>query len=100
MHGGGGAPAEVNDKQWQNQISLYQPAEGIYMAPRAPTDTWNLWHQDHIDVFFALFIQSFQEAFVCCLRFRTTVFIRIRNQIRNQESALKAPESLKSLPPG
>lgn len=57
MHGGGGAPAEVNDKQWQNQISLYQPAEGIYMAPRAPTDTWNLWHQDHIDALFALFIQ-------------------------------------------
>ena len=57
MHGGGGAPAEVNDRQWQNQINLYQPAEGIYMAPRAPTDTWNLWHQDHIDAFFACFIQ-------------------------------------------
>jgi len=57
MHGGGGAPSKVNDKQWQNQINLYQPAEGIYMAPRAPTNTWNLWHQEHIDVFFALFIQ-------------------------------------------
>ncbi|NQU51585.1 MAG: alpha/beta hydrolase [Bacteroidetes bacterium] len=57
MHGGGGAPAEVNDQQWQNQINLYQPAEGIYMAARAPTDTWNLWHEKHIDDFFARFIQ-------------------------------------------
>ena len=57
MHGGGGAPARVNDKQWENQINLYQPKEGIYMAARAPTDTWNLWHQEHIDVFFAQFIQ-------------------------------------------
>lgn len=49
MHGGGGAPPEVNDQQWSNQIRLYRPAEGIYVAPRAPTDTWNLWHQAHVD---------------------------------------------------
>lgn len=49
LHGGGGAPTEVNDQQWRNQIRLYEPAEGIYVAPRAPTDTWNLWHQAHID---------------------------------------------------
>ncbi len=58
MHGGGGAPAEVNDSQWQNQILLYQPAEGIYLAPRAPTNTWNLWHEDHIDRFFARLIED------------------------------------------
>jgi hypothetical protein len=52
LHGGGGAPAAVNDQQWENQIKLYQPPEGIYVAPRAPTDTWNLWHQDHIDPLF------------------------------------------------
>lgn len=57
MHGGGGAPAELNDQQWKNQINLYQPKEGIYMAPRAPTNSWNLWHQNHIDEFFARFIQ-------------------------------------------
>jgi len=57
MHGGGGAPAEVNDQQWQNQIKLYEPAEGIYMAPRAPTDSWDLWHRPQIDKFFELFIQ-------------------------------------------
>jgi len=52
LHGGGQAPPEVNEQQWQNQITLYQPAEGIYLAPRAPTDEWNLWHQDHIDPLF------------------------------------------------
>ena len=58
MHGGGGAPPHVNDRQWQNQIRLYQPDEGIYIAPRAPTDTWNLWHRDHIDPLFARLIES------------------------------------------
>jgi pimeloyl-ACP methyl ester carboxylesterase len=52
MHGGGGAPAAVNDRQWQNQITLYQPQEGIYVAPRAPTNSWNLWHERHIDPLF------------------------------------------------
>ena len=49
LHGGGGAPAAVNDQQWENQKRLYEPKEGIYLAPRAPTNTWNLWHQRHID---------------------------------------------------
>ncbi|MCP5537199.1 MAG: alpha/beta hydrolase [Akkermansiaceae bacterium] len=59
MHGGGGAPPQVNDGQWKNQINLYQPAEGIYLAPRAPTDTWDLWHQDHIDPLFDRLIENF-----------------------------------------
>jgi len=58
MHGGGGAPAQVNDQQWQNQIRLYQPEEGIYVAPRAPTDTWNLWHEGHIDPLFVRLIEG------------------------------------------
>ena len=49
LHGGGNAPPPVNEQQWHNQIRLYTPAEGIYLAPRAPTDTWNLWHEAHID---------------------------------------------------
>lgn len=52
MHGGGGAPAAVNDQQYENQKRLYQPEEGIYLVPRAPTNTWNLWHEAHIDQFF------------------------------------------------
>jgi len=59
MHGGGGAPAAVNDQQWRNQIRLYAPAEGIVVAPRAPTNTWNLWHEGHIDPMFARLIDDF-----------------------------------------
>ena len=49
MHGGGGAPKRVNDQQWENQKRLYAPKEGVYLAPRAPTDTWNMWHQGYMD---------------------------------------------------
>lgn len=59
MHGGGGAPPAVNDQQWHNQIRLYQPAEGIYVAPRGPTNTWNLWHEGHIDPLFDRLIADY-----------------------------------------
>ena len=58
MHGGGGAPTYVNDQQWENQKHLYQLDEGIYVAPRAPTDTWNLWHESHIDRLFDRLIED------------------------------------------
>lgn len=58
MHGGGNAEPAVNDQQWRNQIRLYEPAEGIYLAPRAPTDTWNLWHEGHIDPLFQALIDA------------------------------------------
>ena len=37
LHGGGGAPARVNDRQWENQVKLYQPPDSLYVVPRAPT---------------------------------------------------------------
>ncbi|MGI9518056.1 MAG: hypothetical protein ACR2NP_13465, partial [Pirellulaceae bacterium] len=58
MHGGGGAPAHVNEQQWKNQLGLYEPDEGVYLAPRAPTNNWNLWHEPHIDKFFARLIED------------------------------------------
>ena len=58
MHGGGGAPPQVNDSQYENQKKLYQPAEGLYLAPRAPTNTWNLWHEGHIDRLFTRLIED------------------------------------------
>jgi hypothetical protein len=58
MHGGGGAPKEVNDRQWENQKRLYRPDEGVYVAPRAPTDAWDLWHQAHIDGLFDRLIEN------------------------------------------
>lgn len=58
MHGGGGAPKRVNDQQWENQKKLYEIDEGIYLAPRAPTDSWNMWHQGHIDALFTRLIEN------------------------------------------
>ncbi|WP_209332234.1 hypothetical protein [Lunatimonas salinarum] len=61
MHGGGNTRPETNDRQYKNQKHLYDEAmgslEGIYLAPRAPTNTWNLWHEAHIDDFFSRLIQ-------------------------------------------
>ena len=54
MHGGGGAPARINDQQWNNQIRLYEPTEGIVVAPRAPGNTWDLWHQAPVARFHSL----------------------------------------------
>jgi Transglutaminase-like superfamily len=58
LHGGGGAPKNVNDSQWENQKKLYTVEEGIYLAPRAPTNTWNLWHESHIDRMFGRLIED------------------------------------------
>ncbi len=62
LHGGGGTTKEVNDQQWENQIRLYSPPEGVYVAPRSPTNTWNMWHQGHVD---ALFDKIIQAAIIC-----------------------------------
>ena len=58
MHGGGSVPAAVNDQQWRNQIHLYKPAEGVYVAPRAPWDAWNMWFQEGLDELFEMLIQA------------------------------------------
>ena len=58
MHGGGSTPPEVNDQQWKMMQTLYKPTDCLYVAPRAPTDTWNLWHEPHIDVMFGRLIED------------------------------------------
>lgn len=58
LHGGGNAAKQVNDKQWENQKKLYTVEEGVYLAPRAPTNTWNLWHEAHIDRLFTRLIED------------------------------------------
>jgi poly(3-hydroxybutyrate) depolymerase len=58
MHGGGGTTKQVNDGQWENQKKLYTLTEGVYLAPRDPTNTWNLWHEEHIDRMFARLIED------------------------------------------
>lgn len=58
LHGGGNAAPRVNDRQWENQKRLYSLEEGIYVAPRAPTNTWDLWHQSHVDGLFDRLIED------------------------------------------
>ena len=49
LHGGGNAHQAVNDQQWENQRYLYQPAEGVYIAPRAPYNDWDMWCKSALD---------------------------------------------------
>ncbi len=54
MHGGGGAPKQVNDSEWNYMFSTYYrehpEASGgyVYLALRAPNDTWNGFYDDSI----------------------------------------------------
>lgn len=58
LHGGGECPKDVNDGQWMNQIYLYQLPEGLYVAPRAPWNTWNMWHRKGLDGLFEDLIRA------------------------------------------
>ncbi|MDR2027232.1 MAG: alpha/beta hydrolase [Prevotellaceae bacterium] len=57
MHGGGNTSDAVNNKQWSNQILLYKPEEGVYLAPRSAVNDWNMWFQPHVDTLFDRLIQ-------------------------------------------
>jgi len=62
MHGGGDTDAATNDSQWQNQLALvdgYEPKDAIWVAPRAPTDEWNMWFREHMDGLFEHLIANF-----------------------------------------
>ena len=53
MHGGGNAPKGVNDQQWHSMFDTYyhDHAEAggyVYLALRAPNDTWNGFYDDAI----------------------------------------------------
>ena len=58
LHGGGAVASEVNDGQWRNQIGLYEPKEGLYVAPRAPEDDWNMWFKPYMKYFYDELIKS------------------------------------------
>lgn len=57
LHGGGNAAPEVNDQQWENQKKLYTPAEGVYLAPRAIVNTWDLHFVPQADLFYERIIE-------------------------------------------
>lgn len=52
MHGGGGAPKQVNDSQWRQMQTYYHehPELGgyLYLALRAPNDTWNGFYDNYV----------------------------------------------------
>lgn len=52
MHGGGGAPKQVNDSQWEIMKRYYKdhPEAGgyLYVALRAPNDTWNGFYDVYV----------------------------------------------------
>lgn len=52
LHGGGGAPARLNDSQWENQQKLYRPNNAVYLCPRGIADTWNLHFLPEDDAFY------------------------------------------------
>ena len=57
LHGGGGAPASLNNSQWENQKKLYQPANSVYLCPRAIQDTWDLHFVNEADAFYDAIIR-------------------------------------------
>ena len=52
MHGGGGAPQELNDSQWRHMQIYYKDQPGVegyvYVALRAPNNTWNGFYDDYV----------------------------------------------------
>lgn len=52
MHGGGNAPQELNDSQWRHMQIYYKdhPEAGgyIYVALRAPNNTWNGFYDTYV----------------------------------------------------
>ena len=63
LHGGGGAPSELNDSQWENQKRLYHPKNAVYLCPRAITDTWNLHFVPEADAFYRNIIMMAEAMF-------------------------------------
>lgn len=63
MHGGGGAPKEVNDSQWAGMLTYYHdhPEAGgyLYLALRAPNDTWNGFYDDYVYPLVANLLRQF-----------------------------------------
>ena len=52
MHGGGGAPQRVNDRQWRVMRRYYRDQKGVkgylYLALRAPNNKWNGFYDHYV----------------------------------------------------
>jgi dienelactone hydrolase len=53
MHGGGQGTEEENDRNWKGYYGRYEfPPGSINVAPRAPANTWDMWHVKWVDDLF------------------------------------------------
>lgn len=63
MHGGGGTTQEFNDQQWRHMQIYYRehPEVGgyLYVALRAPNNTWNGFYTDYAYPLMANLVQQF-----------------------------------------
>ncbi len=63
MHGGGGAPKEVNDSQWKIMQRYYRDQASVsgykYLALRAPNDTWNGFYDTYVPPLVTNLIREF-----------------------------------------
>lgn len=60
LHGGGKATPEENDKNWRGYFGRYTfPPGSINIAPRAPANTWNMWHVPGVDGLFDRLIADY-----------------------------------------
>jgi hypothetical protein len=60
LHGGGQATADENDRNWRGYFGRYEfPPGSINVAPRAPANTWDMWHVPWVDDLFDRLIADF-----------------------------------------
>jgi len=53
MHGGGQGTEEENERNWKGYYGRYEfPPGSINVAPRAPANTWDMWHVKWVDDLF------------------------------------------------
>jgi predicted esterase len=60
LHGGGQGTEEENDANWRGYYGRYEfPPGSINVAPRAPANTWDMWHVKWVDPLFDRMISDF-----------------------------------------
>ncbi len=60
LHGGGEGTEEENDRNWKGYYGRYEfPPGSINVAPRAPANTWDMWHVAWVDDLFDRLIADF-----------------------------------------
>jgi predicted esterase len=62
LHGGGQGTEEENDQNWRGYWGRYEfPPGAINVAPRAPANTWDMWHVAWVDDLFDQLIADMVE---------------------------------------